>query len=257
MNTYNGDDYSQSTKEHVESMYDTIMRRKKKEKLIKSLSTIAFIVAMLLLLLTPIFTVGKESFTYLDVMLNDKKETTIAGQINSVLGAVESGNLSFIAIIAGGLYVIVRAIALAFSLLLFVLKCVFGGFVKFFVKDVSYEEKVKVVNKYNKKNSHQIKKGILRYIFKLIIVTLFPPIATFFDIKGQITSFILPLLFAIMFITGIYMPLNTISGTIIADLPLTINMHFVLAATVFGVAHTALIAILIITEKLHKWNKVK
>lgn len=225
----------------IEDQYDVIKKREGALDTLKTISNLLFLISLACLLLYPFFTLGTEKYNFLNVLLNDNKES-VAYQIFKAIEPIIDGEWNGEIFVWFSMwYVLIKVVVLAFTLVFGVLKFIFGGFIKLFKKP-TIEEKTKVVEKYKKKHSKTLLKNFIGWLIGLIIKTLIPPIGDLLDLKDNATSLLLPIVYAVMCVLSIYIPLSTISNNIIvAEATLLVDMKFVTVAMISGVLHTLLI----------------
>ncbi len=242
----------------VEMQYETIKRREKTLKTLKNLSVLAFLGALLVLLLYPCFIMGEARYSILDSLLDYIKEEGIGYEIAIVLEPItQKFKLSTFLFVFSLWYVAIKLVVLVFLFVISILKFLFGGFFKLiFHKELTYQQKEKIVEKYRKKNSRTLLKGVVGFIISNLISLIFPTISDLLQLKDDATSFYLPLIFSIMFVVGLFIPFSSVSSVMVMDATLVIDMLPITIAMVCGVLHTVFILVSYVVNFIFKRRKI-
>ena len=77
------------------------------------------------------------------------------------------------------------------------------------------------------------------------------------QLKKDLTSTFLPLIYMLMTITCIYIPLGRVTGAVVSGMELTINMLPLTLAMIFAIAHSVTLFVAYIVKTVFKWRKIK
>ncbi|MBQ3597520.1 MAG: hypothetical protein II988_06925 [Clostridia bacterium] len=255
---YEEDLYDDKIRE-VERQYEQIKGREKVIKVLKFLSVLAVIVSLVALFIYPILNIGGNNVAYSDYISKTQDDGSIESQISSYLETFQNKyNCPDIIFYLGLWYIFTKIIVLAISCIIFLFKNVLFGFFKLITgHKVSYQEKLKVVNKYKKQTNNALSKNIFKSVIVFIISLIIPTLGDILDFKDSASSVIYPIFYAIMIILSYYLPYSLVPvGAVVGGVALSINMLPLTIATFSAVAHALLGIIILITKLVFKSRKI-
>ena len=240
----------------IEDQYDIIRKREGSIDALKTISNVLFLISLAFLLLYPFFTLGSEKYSFINVLLNNNKES-VAYQIYQTIEPIIDGEWNGEILVWFSMwYVLLKVVILAYVIIFGFFKLIFGGFRKIF-NEPTILEKTKIVEKYKKKHNKTFLKNFVSWLIGAIVKLIFPPIGDLLDLKENATSLLLPIVFALMCVLSAYIPLSTISNNIIvAESVLLVDMKFVTMAMIFGVLHTVLLLIASLLAIIFNFRKL-
>lgn len=241
----------------VEQQYDIIKRR---EKIIKTINRIAFFVfvaSVAILLFYPSYSLGGEQHNIFNFFFSNMSEGGVEKEVKEFLQPLFKDVWLFdLLMLASTWYIFLKVLTFVLSIIKGFFKLIFGGFFRR-GKNLTHDEKIKVVEKYKKKNSHGLIKKIISFVISNIISFVFPMLSDMLQLKKDLTSTFLPLIYMLMTITCIYIPLGRVTGAVVSGMELTINMLPLTLAMIFAIAHSVTLFVAYIVKTVFKWRKIK
>lgn len=246
------------SKAQVEEFYKTIQKREGSIKLFKNLALILFFASVAIFLLYPLFTIGGEKFSFVNLILA-KETDVIPYQIFKLLIPVIDGEWNGEVFVWFSVwYLILKVVIFVFTFIIGFFKFIFGGFIKLFKKkEVPFEKMNKVVEKYIKKHDKTILKKIIAWLLGFLVELIFPTLGDLLNLKDSASSLILPIVYALMCVLCLFIPLNALSNTLVIEsATLIINTGFLFIAMILGILHTLLILVATILELVFDARKL-